>query len=180
MTNPAPSPLVLGTRGAPPAMDDNGPSVRRGRGLHAPDEGQQPCGVVGDAMLWPRGEVELADLVPGRVASLQRQSQSLRAPPQTPARCPATTASILPRDLAQCIPIINGDVGVRDAWCPRETRRQEKLWARQDKHYPGVGPGAGLTPKPDCQSPASASPGLCHPGEHQESLVLAYRGKCLP
>lgn len=35
-------------------------------------------------MLRPRGEVELADLVPGRVASLQRQSQSLPGgPPDT-------------------------------------------------------------------------------------------------
>lgn len=65
-------------------MDDDGPGVRRGRGLHAPDEGQQPRGVVGDAMLRPRGEVELADLMPGRVASLRRQSQSLPGgPPDT-------------------------------------------------------------------------------------------------
>lgn len=52
-------------------MDDDGPRIGRGGGLHAPDEGQQPRGVVGDAVLRPRREVELADLVPGRVASLQ-------------------------------------------------------------------------------------------------------------
>lgn len=67
------APFLLGIPSAPPAVDDNGPGIRWGGGLHAPDESQQPRGVVGDAMLWPRCEVELADLVPGRVASLGRQ-----------------------------------------------------------------------------------------------------------
>lgn len=65
--------LLLRVPSAPPAVDDNGPSVGRGGGFHTPDEGQQPRGVVGDAVLRPGREVELADLVPGRVAPLGRQ-----------------------------------------------------------------------------------------------------------
>lgn len=67
-----PTRLVASFSRAPPAVDDNGPSIRWSGGLHAPDEGQQPCGMVGDAVLRPRREVELADLVLGRVASLER------------------------------------------------------------------------------------------------------------
>lgn len=58
-----------------PAVDDDGAGVRwRGR-LHPADEGQQPCGVVGDTMLRPRHEVELLHLVPGRVAPLQGKDE---------------------------------------------------------------------------------------------------------
>lgn len=47
--------------------------VRRGGGLDPAQEGQQACGVVGHAVLGPRGEMELAHLVVGRVAALQQQ-----------------------------------------------------------------------------------------------------------
>ena len=54
-----------------PAVDHYGAGVGRGGGLDAAQEGQQAGGVVGHAVLGPGGEVELADLVFGRVASLQ-------------------------------------------------------------------------------------------------------------
>lgn len=89
-----------GDPSASPAVDDDGPGVRWGGGLHAPDEGQQPCGVVGDAVLRPRCEVELADLMPGRVASLGRQAESLLPSVRHPPGEHLTTGS-------QLIPIIN-------------------------------------------------------------------------
>lgn len=77
---PLPAPPLLGIPSAPPAVDDDGPSVRGRGGLHAPDEGQQPSSMVGDTMLRPGREVELADLMPGSVATLGRQqSESLLA-----------------------------------------------------------------------------------------------------
>jgi hypothetical protein len=62
---PTPGPLSLGSPVSPPAVNDNGPGIRWSGSLHTPDEGQQPRGVVGDTMLWPRCEMELADLMPG-------------------------------------------------------------------------------------------------------------------
>lgn len=54
-------------------MHHHGSGVRRGGGLDPAQEGQQARRVVGHAVLRPRGEVELAHLVLGRVAALQTQ-----------------------------------------------------------------------------------------------------------
>lgn len=57
-------------------MHHHGSGVRRRGGLDPAQEGQQARGVVGHAVLGPGGEVELAHLVFGGVASLQtRETQ---------------------------------------------------------------------------------------------------------
>lgn len=53
-----------------PAVNHHRPCVGRGGGLDPADEGQQPGGVVGNPVLRPGREVELAHLMLRRVASL--------------------------------------------------------------------------------------------------------------
>lgn len=53
-------------------MDHHGSGIRRRGGLDPTQEGQQAGGVVGHAVLGPRGEVELTNLVFGRVTSLDQ------------------------------------------------------------------------------------------------------------
>lgn len=137
---PPPASLLPGVPSAPPAVDDNGPGVRRGGGLHAPDEGQQPRGVVGDAVLRPRREVELADLVPGRVASLgdnSKHSESLLESTR-PLLCARRRAVHLTAG-SQLIPIINLGIGVTVPCTSEKTRAQTRN-PLPTVHYAGLGP----------------------------------------
>lgn len=59
-----------------PAVDHHRPSVRRCRGLNPTQESQQTRGVVGHAVLRPGGKVELANLMFGRVTSLNEIKQA--------------------------------------------------------------------------------------------------------
>lgn len=60
-----------------PAVDHHGAGVRRGGGLHSPDEGQQAGGVIRHPVLRPGGEVELPHLVLGGVSPLSTHTHTV-------------------------------------------------------------------------------------------------------
>lgn len=64
--------LIIGTEGMLPAVDHHRSSIRRSWGLDPAQESQQARSVVRHAVLRPRGEVELAHFVFGRVTSLKQ------------------------------------------------------------------------------------------------------------
>lgn len=76
-----------------PAVDHHRPGVRGGGGLDPAQEGQQAGGMVRHAMLRPRGEVELAHLMFGRVASLQETIRQMQRDAYHHMKGPAWTSA---------------------------------------------------------------------------------------